>query len=83
MVEEGVLGITDFRMAGFLVARGIPFLRTLPPANSKNEVIFCFDNSGNKALDAMNQYPNSAEQRYDAACRTMHDMVRMVSRQGK
>lgn len=83
MLDEGVLGITDFRMAGFLVSRGVPFLRTLPPTNSRGEVIFCFDNSANKALDVMNLYPNSAEQRYDAACRTMHDMVRMVSKQSK
>lgn len=71
--------VTDFRMAGFLLARGAKFTGTT--VNPKQEVVFLFDNrpnGGMTASDLLNEYPGSAEQKYDAACRTMHDFVKMT-----
>lgn len=72
--------VTDFRMAGFLLVRGARFKGTT--MNAKQEVVFVFDTSlpsgGGMVIDVVNQYPGSAEQKYDAACRTMHDFVKMV-----
>jgi hypothetical protein len=66
------LNITDFRMAGFLVARGIPL--TALERNAKGEVVFVF--MGAKAHEVYYQYPGSAEAQYDAACKTMHAYIR-------
>lgn len=78
--RDEIFDITDFRMAGFLMARGVPFLRT--EINVRGEVVFIFDNRPNKegrnAQTMLHLYPNSPEQKYDAACRTMHDMVKMT-----
>jgi len=62
-------------MAGFLVARGVP-LATLE-RNAKNEVVFVFMDE--RAEEVYFQYPGSPEQRYDAACKTMHSYVRNFS----
>ncbi len=67
-----MLKLIDFRMAGFLVARDVTLKGT--EQNDKGEVVFLFDASANAVL---HEYPGSPEQRYDAACRTMHDFVRM------
>lgn len=72
------LQIKDFRMAGFLVARGVKFVGTT--LNDKGEVLFGFDDEDGTATAVLNLYPNSEEQRYDAACRTMHDFVRIATR---
>jgi hypothetical protein len=79
------IGITDFRLAGFLVARGAVFVGT--EVNSKGEVVFMFSSqnpaSGESAVELLNKYPGSSEQRYDAACKTMHDFVKVTqSRKG-
>ncbi len=74
-MPNGLLKITDFRMAGFLVVKGSPFLRT--EYNGK-QVIFVFDDGDGKSSNILNTYPNSAEQKYDSACKTMHDMVRIT-----
>ncbi len=72
--------ITDFRMAGFLVARSVPFLGTT--RNDRGDVVFRFDNSpqgepGRTAEQVINLYPASVEQRYDASCKAMHDLVKL------
>lgn len=72
---SNILKITDFRMAGFLLVRGSDFLRT--ECNGK-QVVFIFNNQNGRASKILNQYPNSDEQKYDSACKTMHDMVRIA-----
>ena len=70
-----VLKITDFRMAGFLISRGASFLRT---EESGKQIVFVFEDSDSESTTIIHQYPNSAEQKYDSACKTMHDMVRIA-----
>lgn len=71
------LRLTDFRMAGFLVAREVAFVGT--EINARGEVVFIFGNATDpKAKDVVNQYPGSPEQKYDAACRTMHGLVKVA-----
>jgi len=77
--EKTSVKITDFRLAGFLVARGAKFLGT--EINHKGEVVFTFcsdSDDGVSTHDLLNKYPGSLEQRYDAACKTMHDLVKVV-----
>tara|TARA_Y100000992_G_scaffold267636_1_gene206300 strand:- start:288 stop:527 length:240 start_codon:yes stop_codon:yes gene_type:complete len=70
-----VLRITDFRMAGFLLSREVVFLRT---EERGKQIVFLFDDTKGIATSILHQYPNSSEQRYDSACKTMHDLVRTV-----
>lgn len=71
------LKLTDFRLAGFLVAHGAAFVGT--EINGRGEVVFIFGNATEpKAKDIVNLYPGSPEERYDSACRTMHSMVKVV-----
>jgi hypothetical protein len=70
-----VLVITDFRMAGFLVSRNIKFLGT---ELRGTQVAFIFDDTASVATKTLTEYPNSVEQRYDSACKTMHDMVKIA-----
>ena len=75
------LKLTDFRMAGFLVAHGAAFVGT--EINGRGEVVFIFGNSTEpKAKDVVNLYPGSVEERYDSSCRTMHNLVK-VARQSE
>jgi hypothetical protein len=67
-----MLELIDFRMAGYLVARGQSLKGTV--TNTKGGVVFQFDKSADALL---HEYPGSPEQRYDAACKSMHDFVRM------
>ena len=69
------LKITDFRMAGFLISSGATFLRT---EERGNQIVFIFDDTNNTATNLIHQYPSSDEQRYDSACKTMHDLVRTI-----
>jgi len=70
-----VLKITDFRMAGFLVSRGALFLRT---EEKGKQVVFIFEDTNNTTTNLLHSYPSSDEQKYDSACKTMHDMVRIA-----
>jgi len=64
-------------MAGFLVAREVAFVGT--DVNHRGEVVFIFGNATDpKARDVVNRYPGSPEQKYDSACRTMHDLVKVA-----
>lgn len=72
------LPLTDFRLAGFLLARGVPFLRAEEQPNG--EIIFLFDNTDGLAEKTLNLYPNSDEQRYDVSCKTMHNFISAVKR---
>ena len=80
MKNNDSIKLTDFRLAGFLVSRGAKFLGA--DVNSKGEVVFAFcadDKSGGvSAHTLLTAYPGSAEQQYDAACKTMHDLVKVV-----
>lgn len=67
-------------MAGFLLARGISFVST---EIKGKQVVFIFDNEEERASKALNEYPNSAEQKYDSACKTMHDLVKVTLTNGK
>lgn len=70
-----VVELTDFRLAGFLIARGAKFLGT--SKNERREVVFSFDDSDGSATRILTEYPTSAEQRYDASCKTMYDLVKV------
>lgn len=83
-LERDEFHLTDFRLAGFLVARGAVFIGT--EVTPRGDVAFRFDNvvpttppNGHIVTveSLVNQYPTSAEQRYDSACRAMHDLVKM------
>jgi len=78
MEDPKIVKITDFRLAGFLVARGAKFLGT--DTNPKGEVVFsfCADQGGKSASIILNQYPGSPEQSYDSSCKTMHDLVKVA-----
>jgi len=68
-------------MAGFLLSREVAFVGT--DVNQRGEVVFIFGNAMDpKARDVVNLYPGSAEQKYDAACRTMHDLVKFAQQSG-
>jgi hypothetical protein len=79
--ESKDIRLTDFRLAGFLVARGTKFQGT--DINDRQEVVFIFNNEENVAQNSLNEYPGSPEQRYDAACKTMHDFVKVASQANK
>jgi hypothetical protein len=72
------LPLTDFRLAGFLLARGVTFIRTEEQPNG--EIIFLFDNTDGLAQKTLNEYPNSPEQRYDTSCKTMHNFISAIKR---
>ena len=74
-MTDMVLKITDFRMAGFLISRGALFLRT---EEKGRQIVFIFDDEDSTATDLLHKYPNSDEQKYDSACKTMHDLVRTI-----
>ena len=69
--EGGLVKLTDFRLAGFLIARGLTMLSA--ETNSRQEVVFVFDAIARAVLV---EYPGSVEQRYDAACKATHGIVR-------
>lgn len=75
------LALTDFRLAGFLLARGIKFIRTQETASG--DLAFVFNNENEIASNCLNEYPNSQEQKYDSACKTMHDFVKALRRSRK
>ena len=70
--------LTDFRLAGFLIARGAKFLGT--SKNERGEVVFTFDDTDDKATNILTEYPTSVEQRYDSSCKTMYDLVKVELR---
>lgn len=70
-----VVELTDFRLAGFLVARGAKFLGT--SKNERREVVFSFDDTDGATTKILTEYPTSPEQRYDASCKTMYDLVKV------
>lgn len=72
-LPEGEILLTDFRIAGFLVSRGVPLVCT--KVNVKREVVFVF---GAPAQEVLAQYPGSPEQRYDASCKAMHSLVKVT-----
>ena len=75
--------LTDFRMAGFMVARGAKLLKVeTSSADATGEVTFVFatlsTNGTPPAEELMMAFPGSPEERYDAACRTMQTMLRLA-----
>jgi hypothetical protein len=71
------LKLTDFRMAGFLLTKDVQFRGT---ELEGSDVVFVFEDAGGIASATLDLYPGSAEQKYDAACKTMHDMVKIRKR---
>ena len=76
-MEKTTLKITDFRMAGFLLSRDVAFLGT---ESDGGDVVFVFDDAEGTASSMLDRYPGSAEHKYDAACKTMHDLVKIRKR---
>lgn len=74
--ERKVLELTNFRMAGFLSARGATLVDTR--LNAKRELVFRFGDEDGVATTVLIQYAGSAEERYDSACRAMHELVRTL-----
>lgn len=77
-MSNQVLQITDFRMAGFLIAHKSKFIGTV--LDDRGDVVFNFNDSDNAATNILNTYPGSVEQMYDASCRTMHDFVKIATK---
>jgi len=75
-----VLRVTDFRVAGYLLAKDCPFIRT---EIRGSQVVFVFNDEDSISTEVLNSYPNSAERKYDSACKTMHDMVRIAKNNSK
>ena len=75
--------ITDFRMAGFLVARGCTFAGTT--VDQKGDTLFVFKCTPGAPdpQEVLPMYPMSDEWRYDAACRSMHDFVKIQQAKSK
>lgn len=70
--------LTDFRQAGFLLSRGASFRGIT--RNSNHETVFIFKGvleDGSATAELFYKYPGSIEQRYDAACKSMHDCVKI------
>lgn len=80
-IEVHTIALTDFRLAGFLVARHIPMIYVT--VNDRNEVVFVFQDDDGKATQCITAFPGSPEQVYDVACKTMYDLVKARLRQGK
>lgn len=72
--------VTDFRHAGYLQARGFRFAGT---HRDGREVVFIFEGREADALRALDEYVDSPERRYDAACKAMHDLTRVRVRKGQ
>lgn len=75
-----LLKVTDFRVAGFLLARDCKFLRT---EMKGTQVVFVFEDDNAESTEVLNSYPNSAERKYDSACKTMHNMVKIAKDNSK
>jgi len=73
------VSLTDFRMVGFLVARGLALAGTA--VDERNDVVFYFDDGEGQATALLNQFPGSPEQVYDSSCKTMFDFVRQKQKQ--
>jgi hypothetical protein len=73
---QTLLRLTDFRMAGFLSVRKAVLHGT--EVNARREVVFLFEDAKGEATALLTSFPSSQEQKYDAACRAMHDLVKMV-----
>lgn len=69
-----VLELTNFRLAGFLVARGLKLAG--PTFKRRNQTVYPFDDTSGIATKLATEYVDSAEQRYDVACTTMHQLIR-------
>ena len=73
-----VIRLSDFRVAGFLSARGISL--TSAEMNGSNEVVFVFDDEDGAATKLLCEYPRSEEQQYDSACKAMMEIVKITQR---
>lgn len=68
---------TDYRVAGFLHARGVPWRGT--EFNQRREMVFKFEDKNGVATSTANQYPKSPEVQYDDACRMFASMAKAAS----
>ena len=75
----------DFRLAGFLVSRGVELLG-FDQETQGTDIVFSFKDDEQASGDVLSAsrvavlYPLSAEMRYDSACRVMHDLVKSRKR---
>jgi hypothetical protein len=70
--------LKDYRLAGYLVAKGFPIAGTR--VDSRNDVELGFDDVGEKVSSALQGYPGSVEHRYDTSCKSVHDLIRLKLR---
>lgn len=77
-MSDQKLQLSDFRLAGFLIARGLRLDNTT--INDRGDVIFIFDDTDGTATKIVNAYPGSPEAIYDASCKTMYDFVKLHQR---
>ncbi len=76
-VTEGQVVTTDFRTAGFLQARGVPFVGA---TRRDGHVVFTFAGDAAQLQQLVGTYPDSPEARYDTACRAMNGLLRGLGR---
>lgn len=68
-----VLWIKDFRVVGFLTARGIKF--TELRFDSRGDVEFSFAENS-ELLSLMLDYSTSPEFKYDSTCKVINDIIK-------
>jgi len=74
--EPGRVVTTDFRTAGFLHGRGVPFKGA--SQNDAGEAVFTFEGDAASLQALVGAYPGSPEARYDTGCRMMNGFLRAL-----
>lgn len=62
----------DYRLAGFLEARGVTFKGT---RREGRRTIFVFEGEERFVDRLIDEFPSSSERRYDGACKSMHALT--------
>lgn len=62
----------DYRLAGFLLARGVEHKGT---RREGKRTIFIFEGPEAFTERLIDEFPGSAERRYDGACKAMHALT--------
>ena len=80
--EPGRVVTTDFRTAGFLHGRGVPFKGASQndacASNDAGEAVFTFEGDAASLQALVGAYPGSPEARYDTGCRMMNGFLRAL-----
>lgn len=72
------LRTSDFRMAGYVRAHGGEMVTV--EKGDRGQTVFVFNDDDGAASRLVAQYPGSAEERYDAMCRTMLNLTKTERR---